>query len=168
MLEGVGRGPAVWRRHRDRESRRRFCAAVGTSHQAIGLFPTPRCCFIRCKLPGPGGRRRTRAGAHFCDATDAVTLLLKGKTQCPCLQTRSRNQPRSAQRRREEHRAFRALGAERNLSFAWWLLPTRSHAGGESLCFAAGRMEAGRTRRTAEPGMKHVCSIYTSGFYVFM
>lgn len=89
--------------------------------------------------------RRTQkdaAGARFFDVTDALTLLLKGKTQCPCLQTRSRNQPHSAQRRREEHRAFRVLGTERNLSCTLWLLPTHSCPGREILCFAAGRTEA--------------------------
>lgn len=149
MLEGVGRA-------------RRSGGGTGTVSSGAGSvlpwappirpsplpFPTPRCCFIRCELSGPGGRRRTRAGARFWDATDAVTLLLKGKTQCPCLQPRSRNQPRSAQRRRG-HRAFRVLG-NREKSLLCVVAPsdTLTRWGREPvLC---GREDGGRTH--AEDG----------------
>lgn len=45
--------------------------------------------------------------------------------------------------------------------------PTRAGERGEILCLAGAGTEAGRTRGTLASGMKHVCSIYTMGFYVF-
>lgn len=41
--------------HQDREFRHRFCAVVGTSHQAIGPFPILRYDVIKWKLSGPEG-----------------------------------------------------------------------------------------------------------------
>lgn len=107
--------------------------------------------------------RRTRAGASFCSVADATARLLKGKTPISLFtEERQPRAPLSPARKRRPAGIWSPGHPERSVLRAWREVPRFAEARTD------GRTEAGCPQRTFESGMKHVCSIYTMGFYVFM
>lgn len=101
-----------------------------------------------------------------------MTLLLKGKKWCPCLQKTDRNKPCSAQSQKRTERLLESSALKQRATFS--LLSgsfkhTHTHlVRRDALLFGSRNSKARRTQRTFESGMKHVCIIYVMEFYVFM
>lgn len=138
-------------------SSRTDSAVAGTSHHATGP--------PRHRAPVSSDRalwtRRTRAGASFCSVTEATTLLLEGKTPCPCLQKRSRNPARPSAGEKNIGR-FESLKPRE--VFASRAAAVSTRALGKRSC--AWRKRG--PRQGARRGHSHVCSIYTMELDVFM
>lgn len=125
-------------------------SALSWAHGQPPLLPGPAGLFH--PLPALWGK----SSILLCDG-HGDSPPKRENPVCPCLQTRSRNQPRSA----------RAGG--KNTGRLEPLEPREI----SPLCAAPADTRAGRgpvlaAARTFEPGVKHVSSIYTMEFYVSM